>query len=212
MKRRADRHDFAHFILLCAKIPAKYCYRAISAFIKFVTPTSEEKDKHGQPVVEHASPVSRTDMELPAETEPGHPDATAHHERHAETERSIRPNGLHPQPGNATPTTTGSITGEDSTLVEDNSSAPIANKPPKQLSGLEKTIYSSTQPFNRPDYVDNMIRERISLTGVVRPLESEKEIAVLKVDPEELGLIKEGPAKRYLAGSEWVPCQENVHN
>ena len=45
-----------------------------------------------------------------------------------------------------------------------------------------------------------MIRERISLTGVVRPLEPTSEMDILQLDPEDLGLIKEGPAKRYLAG------------
>lgn len=47
-----------------------------------------------------------------------------------------------------------------------------------------------------------MIRERISITGIVRPMEPENEMQALTLDPEDLGLIKEGPVKRYLAGSE----------
>lgn len=46
-----------------------------------------------------------------------------------------------------------------------------------------------------------MIRERISITGVVRPMEPENEMQALTLDAEDLGLIKEGPVKRYLAGS-----------
>ncbi|KPV78435.1 uncharacterized protein RHOBADRAFT_10908, partial [Rhodotorula graminis WP1] len=62
---------------------------------------------------------------------------------------------------------------------------------------LPKTIYSGTQPFNRPDYVDNMIRERVSMTGVVRPMEPESEMSMLQLDPEDIGLIKEDAARRY---------------
>lgn len=46
-----------------------------------------------------------------------------------------------------------------------------------------------------------MIRERISITGIVRPMEPENEMQALTLDAEDLGLIKEGPVKRYLAGS-----------
>lgn len=57
------------------------------------------------------------------------------------------------------------------------------------------------QPFNRPPYVDNMVRERVSITGVVREMEPVAEVKILHIDPEEVGLVKEGPVKRYLAGS-----------
>lgn len=67
--------------------------------------------------------------------------------------------------------------------------------------GLESTIYSSSQPFNRPDYVDNMIRERVAIDGVVRTMEPVDQVEILKLDPEEIGLIREAPVKRYLAGS-----------
>lgn len=69
------------------------------------------------------------------------------------------------------------------------------------IRDLEKTIYSSTQPYNRPEYDDNMIRERVSITGVVRPMEPENEMSMLHLNKEDLGVIKEAPVKRYLAGS-----------
>ena len=76
----------------------------------------------------------------------------------------------------------------------------------KTIPGIEKTIYSAAFPFNRPPYVENMIRERVSITGVVRPLEPASELAALNLDPEDIGLVKEGPVKRYLAGSELRKC------
>lgn len=72
---------------------------------------------------------------------------------------------------------------------------------PRQLMGTETTIYSALQPFNRPPFVDDMIRERVGMNGDVRPLEPKESISILQIDPEELGLIKEGPALRYLKGA-----------
>ena len=45
-----------------------------------------------------------------------------------------------------------------------------------------------------------MIRERVSTYGVVRPLEPETELQALKLSPDEIGVIKEGPVARYLEG------------
>lgn len=45
-----------------------------------------------------------------------------------------------------------------------------------------------------------MIRERVSTTGVCRPLEPASELAALNLPPDEIGVIKEGQATRYLNG------------
>jgi hypothetical protein len=45
-----------------------------------------------------------------------------------------------------------------------------------------------------------MIRERVSTIGVCRPLEPPSELAALNLPPEEVGVIKEGQAMRYLNG------------
>lgn len=52
------------------------------------------------------------------------------------------------------------------------------------------------QPFSP----DHMIRERVSTTGVCRPLEPASELAALNLPPDEIGVIKEGQATRYLNG------------
>ncbi|GAA6058704.1 hypothetical protein JCM10212_003392 [Sporobolomyces blumeae] len=137
---------------------AKYCYRAIASFAKFVTSPDSDKPGSNRSNVNHengflAPPIEQNGLDLP-------PAAGS-------------PSGSRPS----------STTGRS-----------------RRLSNIEQTIYTGTEPFNRPEYVDNMIRERVSITGVVRPMESEADIECLNLDPETVGLIKEGPAKRYLAG------------
>lgn len=49
-----------------------------------------------------------------------------------------------------------------------------------------------------------MLRERVDVHGVVRPMEPMEEIAALKVRPQEIGIIKEGPLNKWWSGQkEW---------
>lgn len=45
-----------------------------------------------------------------------------------------------------------------------------------------------------------MIRERVAQHGLCRPLEPESELAAMTMPNDEIGVIKEGPAMRYLKG------------
>ena len=45
-----------------------------------------------------------------------------------------------------------------------------------------------------------MIRERVTIRGVLRPLEPESEIPALKLPIDHLGRINVGVARRYLTG------------
>ena len=45
-----------------------------------------------------------------------------------------------------------------------------------------------------------MIRERVSSHGILRPLEPASELGALQMPTDEIGMIKEGPALRYLTG------------
>lgn len=47
-----------------------------------------------------------------------------------------------------------------------------------------------------------MIRERVDIFGKARVMEDEDEIACLHIPVGELGLIKEDPVRRWLAGQE----------
>jgi hypothetical protein len=45
-----------------------------------------------------------------------------------------------------------------------------------------------------------MIRERVAVDGTCRPLESEAELDAMTMPADEIGVIKEGPAMRFLTG------------
>ncbi|PIL36933.1 hypothetical protein GSI_00623 [Ganoderma sinense ZZ0214-1] len=46
------------------------------------------------------------------------------------------------------------------------------------------------------------IRERVNPLGKVRPMEPPDQLLALRIPPSEIGLIKEGPVRRWLAGQE----------
>lgn len=45
-----------------------------------------------------------------------------------------------------------------------------------------------------------MIRERVNIHGILRPLEPNSELGAMTMPSDEIGTIKEGPAMRYLTG------------
>jgi hypothetical protein len=47
-----------------------------------------------------------------------------------------------------------------------------------------------------------MIRERISITGIIRPLEPEHDLPALQILPEHLGTVSERWVQRYVASTE----------
>ncbi|PWN93523.1 alpha/beta-hydrolase [Acaromyces ingoldii] len=62
--------------------------------------------------------------------------------------------------------------------------------------------YDGQVPLKRPTYVDEMIRERVDIRGQIRPLEDDSKLQALQMPCTEVGVIKEGPVKRYLTGQE----------
>jgi len=47
-----------------------------------------------------------------------------------------------------------------------------------------------------------MIRERISISGTIRPLEPEHDLPALQIPPEHLGTVSERWVQRYIEGTE----------
>jgi len=62
----------------------------------------------------------------------------------------------------------------------------------------EPEVYTGNWSFNRRD----MIRERISTRGVLRPLEPEGELAAMQVPSELIGTLSERAIQRYVTGKE----------
>jgi acetyl esterase/lipase len=50
-----------------------------------------------------------------------------------------------------------------------------------------------------PIYVDHMIRERISIYGEIRPMEPVRDCSMLHLDPTDIGVIKPGPVRKFMA-------------
>ncbi|KAH9819458.1 arylacetamide deacetylase [Melampsora americana] len=73
---------------------------------------------------------------------------------------------------------------------------------PELLEELKESIYHSALPFNRPDYVENMIRERVGVNGKIRRLEDESQLKALSLNKESIGVIQEGPVRRWAEGKE----------
>ncbi|KAL8280896.1 hypothetical protein RQP46_006575 [Phenoliferia psychrophenolica] len=182
--------------LMSFTTPAKYCYRAISSFAKFVTSSPEGPTP---------SPVSSTNVHL-AKDDAGAPGAST-----PTTTASYPFLDVPPPTPNGSKLSRSVSTGSrlarsvsSSRLARSISSStarpPKKERAPKVIADIDATIYSSTQPFNRPPWVDNMVRERVAISGVVRPMEPAAEMSMLHLDPEDIGLVKESPVKRYLAG------------
>ena len=56
--------------------------------------------------------------------------------------------------------------------------------------------------FRAQPFTDHMIRERVTTNGKCRALEPESQLEAMNMPREEVGMIKEGPALRYLYGQE----------
>lgn len=78
----------------------------------------------------------------------------------------------------------------------------LAEKRQKVKMGVEND-YSGQVPLIRPEYREHMIRERVDVRGAVRPLEDEGDLQAIRLyldHPDQVGIIKEGPVRRYLEG------------
>lgn len=55
-----------------------------------------------------------------------------------------------------------------------------------------------------PPFKNHMIRQRVSRHGIIRPLEPAVELPACTLDPHEVGVIKQGPVKKWLeARGQW---------
>ncbi|MBW0469178.1 hypothetical protein O181_008893 [Austropuccinia psidii MF-1] len=156
--------------------PAKYCYRAIGSFCKYVTsPQSEPPPEPLSSIPPESNEV--INQETPNDCQQGSEvsdNANVHNSSALVTVPKLP--RIDPQ-------------------------APIQPRLPEAtLAELEHTIYHSSLPNRRPSFVDNMIRERVGMDGKIRPLESEDEMDFSKLKPEELGIIKDGPVRRWAEG------------
>ncbi|MCO5549650.1 hypothetical protein L7F22_003123 [Adiantum nelumboides] len=63
-----------------------------------------------------------------------------------------------------------------------------------------ENAYDGQVPLRRPTFVQEMIRERVDIRGKIRPLEEAELLQALRMQQEEIGVVKEGAVSRYLTG------------
>ncbi|EFP78349.2 uncharacterized protein PGTG_04305 [Puccinia graminis f. sp. tritici CRL 75-36-700-3] len=190
--------------------PAKYCYRAIGSFCKSVTGSESENNldpsnKPRSPSQDHTheteesgpvpAPGSSANMQVSAST--GTPQVDASNKAVFASKLTAPPDQLPTPP--PSPSVTRPRPDRRLSRIAPDASAP-APLPEATLAELEYTIYHASLPERHPSFVDGMIRERVALDGRIRPLEVEADLDILKISPEELGVIKDGPLRRWAEG------------
>ncbi|KAG6915654.1 hypothetical protein DXG01_010524 [Tephrocybe rancida] len=169
---------------------AKCAYRSVAEFVKHVSHHDAEHLERN-PFPE----LHRPPLEIPVATEAGeheHPlreRATKHLRRSQDGEKKHSPDKL------------------DAKLYKQNEA--VVNNEVKQgdvdlIPGVhrksEKTLNhdNPNQETDVPNVL--MIRERVDIRGVSRRMEPPDQIKVLQIRPGQLGIIKEGPTRRWLEG------------
>ncbi|KAI0921632.1 hypothetical protein AcW2_006545 [Taiwanofungus camphoratus] len=181
---------------------AKYAYNSIAQFVKHVTSYSQEHlDRNPFPE------LHRPSMEISdSDSEDGyHYDQPSRGSTHKNGEQMLKetglrqssPSGVEHYRANEEKTIQEAKTGEAERMpgVEnnDNNSNDIAEAKGDGAS-------SGTSDKDIPHIF--MIRERVDVCGRVRSMEPKEEIDALRLRPQEIGVIKEAPVKRWLSGQE----------
>lgn len=167
---------------------AKYAYRSIAEFVRHVTLNSEVH------VAANPFPeLHRPPLDVSTTDEPDHD------ERH---EASQNAKDIH---GKAR--VEGARTRSDVNIYKANEAAvsEAAAQDNEQVDKMPEGENGRVSSGMVKDVTDvRMIRERVDVHGVVRPMEAPEECAVLRIRPEEVGLLKEGPLNKWWSGQkEW---------
>ncbi|KAI0301668.1 hypothetical protein B0F90DRAFT_287335 [Multifurca ochricompacta] len=193
--------DTAHVIplMFIATTPAKYCYRAIATFMKHVTnmPPTIALQKCKTPPALPASGGTPDGKVAPLVSPP----PQGENEVATGSQASANLNGRSPSSSKpkrfshlssvfSKSSRSGSDLGhtEDGHLVEE---YVLAGDPIVYHGGWAKS------PEHR-----NMIRERVAINGIIRPLEAEEDLPALQIPSELLGAVSERWLWRYMAGTE----------
>ncbi|KAI0700770.1 alpha/beta-hydrolase [Cytidiella melzeri] len=175
---------------------AKYAYRSIAEFVKHVTSHSAEHLERN-PFPELHIPPAEIDDPTPDEEKP-------------ERNNPLAAMFLQSEPKNGTPSPSTSrrsdvalyrqneeVAKEEAREGDTETKDDVSNNKP--VPNLKETAKDSGQK-DVPGVF--MLHERVNISGEVRPMEPKEEIEALKIPPQEIGVIKEGPVKRWLTGQD----------
>ncbi|KAJ7594874.1 Alpha/Beta hydrolase protein [Mycena floridula] len=208
-------------VLFSFSTPAKYCHRAIASFCKHVTPMKVpvEPSSTQEPLRKRlsignilsprrAATISVHGRSLYAEPVPMSPTSPVDIKR-SSVETPSSPTGSGRFNTRRTVSvanvlkkrrSTLSAPSDQVSLPSTGSSSNIAPEtdpePPIERYAGDPVVYSGTPEF--PSMEKGMIRERVSIHGVVRPLEPESELDAMQVPHEMIGSLSELVIRRYL--------------
>ena len=118
-----------------------------------------------------------------------------------QTRTPPEPNGQLPESPLQMPDSPGRtsiVSSESSTSDRKDSSATTTER--VRLAG-DSSVYIRTPDSLISPFVDNMIRERVSTRGVIRPLEPESELPSCTMPLDRIGVANELVLRRYIEGS-----------
>ncbi|KAI0356462.1 alpha/beta-hydrolase [Trametes cingulata] len=176
---------------------AKYAYRAIAQFVKHVTDSSDEHLLRNPFPELHRPPSEISDSE--SEHDGGGPRHPSRGTKLSSTNvPPKRPRG--PFEGGRSSSDRSDVelyrSNEAMTEIEVNE-----GKTDRLPSGDASSV--TAHGDNSEDIpAVLMIRERVDVLGNVRPMEPPEEIEALRLQPWEIGVIKEAPVRRWLSGQE----------
>ncbi|KAJ3835656.1 hypothetical protein F5878DRAFT_542785 [Lentinula raphanica] len=220
--------DTAHVlpVLFSFTTPAKYCFRAMAIFCKYVTgmplfPSDTTQSSSQKTMGESSSAgvlsslsSSITSALARSGTGTDTPDAAASPPTSPTSPRSIKSFTIN---GNSifsirnksqkstgvVPLPPSPLKSKDS-IVSSSSSSPQIAAPSDARQNTERyagdpIIYSESAEFPSL-FTSLMIRERVSTRGVIRPLEPPSDLPALCIPPQLVGEISERAVRRYIEG------------
>ncbi|KAH8984796.1 alpha/beta-hydrolase [Lactarius hatsudake] len=203
--------------------PGKYCFRALALFCKHVTsmqPALLSSPGLLSPTDHHfiTSPASLTPQNEVSRLQV--PSPKAHRSLSTRIQRAAtgvkRRSSLWSRPSaqatgrSTTDSVENRVSSGQVTPISDLSDVSVDVAGPRIGGNNEPQVEDVPRPGEAWVYADNwsqsavprdMIRERVSTQGIIRPLEPESELPALQVPPELIGAISEHAVRRYVAGT-----------
>lgn len=172
---------------------AKYAYRSIAQFVKHVTENSKDH-LEACPFPELHHHEESTPSSHPSSAEPTSNGSLST----PSNERDYLSPGTQEEPHHLTPTIGTPTNSSGVNLYKENAEATRV-----EIGNGNLAVQESQQSQGSNDSeVVTMIRERVDVSGHVRTMEPKEEIETLRIPPQQLGLIKEDPVRRWLNGQE----------
>jgi hypothetical protein len=214
--------DTAHVLPLVfmTTTPAKYCYRAIATFIRHVTnmPPTAKLQRHKQPRASTITPEEAVTSPNVSSPPGGYGLAASLQAKERSPWRSKCISRL-TSPFRRTDSSKSLKTHSDFSNARNDDAIEdilLAGDPTVYHGGWVSQICRHHPPLLPKEYLtrltvqakspghqhQGMIRERVSISGMIRPLEPEHDLPALQISPELLGTVSERWVQRYVAGTE----------